>query len=262
MIYNRGRVSKNYKHNQYNQNLFIKIMQKYYGIKVFGNDKQVYEVADFVAAGKTHKDAVGIIFGTPIIGLRVLAFDCSLERWGKTDKIVTEPHNESQAVLILSGLKDTKRIVDGQAHNDGMTAAKWCWQYRRGELQWYLPSLMELGALFLVRDEINDTMKQLGCNSDCLLPTENSDETHVWSSSELSQSGSCGVSFGGGYFGNYDKGYSYVVRAVAAPFSQSHSPSLFSGEAKSKDSEISDEELVNLLRSRGYSGELTKILTV
>lgn len=261
MIYNRGRVSKKYKNNQYNQNLFIKIMQKY-DIKVYGNDRQAYDVADFVAAGKTHKDAVGIIFGTPIIGLRVLAFDCSMEHWGKTDNIVTDPHNESKAVQILCGLEDTKRIVEGQCYNDEMTAAKWCWQYRIGELQWYLPSLMELGALFLVRDQINDAMKQLGCSSDCLLPKENSDETDVWSSSEYSHSYSWHVYFRNGYFNYGSKSHSYVVRAVAAPFPQTQSPNMFSGEAKSKDSEISDEELVNLLRSRGYSGELTKTLTV
>lgn len=233
-------------------------MQKY-EIKVLGNDKQAYEVADFIAAGKTHKDAIGIIFGTPIIGLRVLAFDCSLEQWGKTDKVVTESHNESQAVQILCGLEDTRRIVEAQSHNDEMTAAKWCWQYRRGDCQWYLPSLMELGALFLVRDQINDAMKQMGCCSDCLLPTEDSDETWVWSSSECNQNNSWYVDFGNGNFSTYGKTGSSVVRAVAVP---SHSPILFSGEAKSKDSQISDEELVNLLRSRGYSGELTKTLTI
>lgn len=236
-------------------------MQKY-EIKVLGNDKQVYEVADFVAVGKTYKDAIGIIFGTPIIGLRVLAFDCSLEQWDKTEKVATESHNESQAVEILCGLEDTKRIVEAQGYNDEMTAAKWCWQYRRGDLHWYLPSLMELGALFLVRDQINDAMKQLGCRSDCLLPTKSSDKICVWSSSEYSQNNSWSVRFGNGNFYYYGKVDSYVVRAVAAPFSQPQSQRLFSGESKSKDSEISDEELVNLLRSRGYSGELTKTLTV
>lgn len=237
-------------------------MQKY-DIKVLGNDKQVYEVADFVAAGRIRKDAIGIVFGTPIIGLRVLAFDCSLEQWGNTDKVVTEPHNESQAVQILCGLEDTKRIVEAQGHNDEMTAAKWCWQYRRGDCQWYLPSLMELGALFLVRDQINDAMKQLGCCSDCLLPTEDSDETWVWSSSESSQHYSWGVNFGGGnFYGINHKNSSYVVRAVAAPFSKPQFPTPLSDETKSKDSKISDEELVNILRSRGYSGELTKTLTI
>ena len=120
---------------------------------------------------------------------------------------------------------------------------------------------MELGALFLVRDQVNDAMKQLGCDSDCLLPTENSDETWVWSSSENSQGNSWFVSFGNGTFGYGIKNGSGVVRAVAA-LSQAPSPSLFSGEAKSKGSEMSDEDLVTMLRNRGYSGELTKTLTV
>ena len=236
-------------------------MQKY-EIKVLGNDKQMYEVADFVAAGKNHKDAIGIVFGTPIIGLRVLAFDSWLGQWGKTDRVLTEPHNESQAVQILCGLEDTKRIVKEQTNLDELTAAKWCWSYQKGDFQWYLPSVMELGALFLVCDQVNDAMKQLGCDSDCLLPTENSDETWVWSSSEYSQYTSWGVYFGYGsfYYGS-TKYYSYVVRAVAA-LSQAPSPSLFSGEAKSKGSEMSDEDLVTMLRNRGYSGELTKTLTV
>ena len=232
-------------------------MQKH-EIKVLGNDKQMYEVADFVSAGKTHKDAIGIIFGTPIIGLRVLAFDCSLELWGKTDRLITEPHNEAQTVQILCGLENTNRTVDVQGHNDETTAAKWCWQYSRGDFQWYLPSLMELGTLFLVRNQINDARKHLGGSSDCLLPIE----TYVWSCSVCNQYHIWNVGFGNDYFHYIGKDNSHIARAVAAPFSQTQSPSLFSDKAKSKNSKISDEELVNLLRNRGYSGELTKTLTV
>ena len=245
-------------------------MQKY-EVKVFGNDERVYKVTDFVADGKTYMDAIGIVFGTPIIGLRVLAFGCSLAEWGlvewsktKTNSIITESHNEAQAVQILCGLEDTRRIVDAQNLNDETTAAKWCWQYRRGDCQWYLPSLMELGVLFLARDQINDAMKQLGCCSDCLLPTKNSDKTWVWSSSEYSQYGSWSMGFDNGYFLNGGKCFNLVVRAVAAPFSQSYSPNLFLGEAKSKDSKMSDEEIISILRSRGYTGglKLTKTLVV
>lgn len=35
-----------------------------------------------------------------------------------------------------------------------------------------------------------------------------------------------------------------------------------SPEAKSKDTEMSDEELVTMLRERGYSGELTKKILI
>lgn len=226
-------------------------------IQVLGNNKQIYGVADFVAVGKNYKDAIGIVFGTPIIGLRVLAFDGSVEQWGKTDRVLTEPHNESQAVQILCGLEDTKRIVKEQTNLDELTAAKWCWSYQKGDFQWYLPSVMELGALFLVRDQVNDAMKQIGCDSDCLLPTENSDETWVWSSSESRQCGSWSVGFGNGNFFNYTKNGSYVVRAVAA---LSHT--LFPIQGPSNDEKVSDEKLLTILRNRGYSGELTKTLKI
>ena len=227
-------------------------------IQVLGNDKQIYDVADFVAAGKSRHDAIGIVFGTPIIGLRVLAFDSSEEQWGKTDRVLTESHNEAQAVQILCGLEDTKRIVKEQTNLDKLTAAKWCWSYQKGDFQWYLPSVMELGALFLVRDQVNDAMKQLGCDSDGLLPTENSDETWVWSSSESSQGYSWYVNFGGGGFnGGTSKLDSIVVRAVAL---LSHT--LFPIQGPSNDEKISDEKLLTILRNRGYSGELTKTLKI
>lgn len=229
-----------------------------YKIAVLGNDKQVYDAESFLASGKNVNDAIGIVFGTPIIGQRVLAFDSWIEKWGNTDSVLTEAHNESQVVQILSGFDDTKRIVEAQSDNEEMTAAKRCWNHTAGGLQWYLPSPMELGALFLVRDQVNDLMQRLGCDSDCLLPTENSDETWVWSSSENSQYNSWHVNFGNGYFGTSNKYGGIVVRAVAA----FQSPSLLTGEAKSQDCLHSDEALVNMLRERGYSGTLTKTLTI
>lgn len=226
-------------------------------IQVLGNDKQMYDVADFVAAGKTYKDAIGIIFGTSIIGLRVLAFDGWIEQWGLTDRVLTKPHNEAQAVQILCGLEDTKRIVREQVNLEKVTAAKVCLNYLKGYLQWYLPSLMELAALFLVRDHINDAMEQLKCSSDCLLPTENSYETWVWSSSEYSHYYSWHMNFGDGNLGYFSKRISYVVRAVAA---LSHT--LFRNQGQIKDEKMSDEELLTILRNRGYSGELTKTLKI
>lgn len=226
-------------------------------IQVLGNDKQIYDIADFVAAGKSRQDAIGIVFGTPIIGLRVLAFDSWLGQWGKTDRVLTESHNEAQAVQILCGLEDTKRIVKEQTNLDELTAAKWCWSYQKGDFQWYLPSVMELEALFLVRDQVNDAMEQLGCDSDCLLPTENSDETWVWSSSESSQVSSWYVYFGNGNLNGNGKYHSIVVRAVAL---LSHT--LFPIQGPSNDEKVSDEKLLTILRNRGYSGELTKTLKI
>ena len=205
-----------------------------------------------------YTNAIGIIVTTEFMS-RILAFDTWQERWGNTDRVLTEEQNESVAMQTFSGLDLTKRIVEGQAGIDGMTAAKRCWNYQKGGFQWYLPCLMELGVLCAYRDEINKAMKEIGCPDECLLPTEDSDETWVWSSSEGSQGSSWGVGFSNGYFGGNGKCGSGMVRAVAA---FQPSPSLLTGEAKSNDCLHSDEALINMLRERGYKGELTKTLTI
>lgn len=228
-----------------------------YSISVLGADKKQYEIADFRARGMNYANAIGIIVETEFMS-RVLAFDTWQEQWGNTDRILTEEQNESVAMQTFSGLDLTKRIVEAQTDIDGMTAAKRCWNYQKGGLQWYLPCLMELGVLCAYHDEINKAMKEIGCPDECLLPTEDSDETWVWSSSEGSQAGSWGVSFSNGLF-SYFKYYSGMVRAVAA---FQPSPSLLTGEAKSNDCLHSDEALINMLRERGYKGELTKTLTI
>ena len=252
--------------NKPNINKQIDSIMKNYEVKVLGNDKQVYNVAAFVAAGKDHSDVIGIVFGSPIIGQRVLAFDAWLEKWGES-KIHVEERNESQAVQVLCGLEDTKRIVEAQSDNSNMTAAKRCWQYKCGDLQWYLPSLMELGTLFLVRDEINDAMRQLDCNSDCFLPTEDSYERWLWSSSEGSQSYSWSVHFFNGSFGDGLKYDSGVVRAVAALSDASHREPLSEANGQGEQiqynaPELSDEDLVNMLRQRGFTGNVSKIINL
>lgn len=229
-----------------------------YSISVLGADKKQYEIADFRARGMNYANAIGIIVETEFMS-RVLAFDTWQEQWGNTDRILTEEQNESVAMQTFSGLDLTKRIVEAQTDIDGMTAAKRCWNYQKGGLQWYLPCLMELGVLCAYHDEINKAMKEIGCPDECLLPTEDSDETWVWSSSEGSQNSSWGVNFSNGYFNYGGKYNSNMVRAVAA---FQPSPSLLTGEAKSNDCLHSDEALINMLRERGYKGELTKTLTI
>lgn len=232
-------------------------MEKY-SISVLGADKKQYEIADFRARGMNYTNAIGIIVTTEFMS-RILAFDTWQEQWGNTDRILTEEQNESVAMQTFSGLDLTKRIVEAQTDIDGMTAAKRCWNYQKGGLQWYLPCLMELGVLCAYHDEINKAMKEIGCPDECLLPTEDSDETWVWSSSENSQSSSWNVGFSNGGFYYNGKYSSYMVRAVAA---FQPSPSLLTGEAKSNDCLHSDEALINMLRERGYKGELTKTLTI
>ena len=232
-------------------------MEKY-SISVLGADKKQYEIADFRARGMNYANAIGIIVTTEFMS-RILAFDTWKERWGNTGRVLTEEQNESVAMQTFSGLDLTKRIVEAQTDIDGMTAAKRCWNYQKGGLQWYLPCLMELGVLCAYRDEINKAMKEIGCPDECLLPTEDSDETWVWSSSEYSQNGSWFVVFSYGSFSGISKYFSFMVRAVAA---FQPSPSLLTGEAKSNDCLHSDEALINMLRERGYKGELTKTLTI
>lgn len=229
-----------------------------YSISVLGADKKQYEIADFRARGMNYANAIGIIVETEFMS-RVLAFDTWQEQWGNTDRILTEEQNESVAMQTFSGLDLTKRIVEAQTDIDGMTAAKRCWNYQKGGLQWYLPCLMELGVLCAYHDEINKAMKEIGCPDECLLPTEDSDATWVWSSSEGSQGNSWTVNFSNGNFGGSGKYSSSMVRAVAA---FQPSPSLLTGEAKSNDCLHSDEALINMLRERGYKGELTKTLTI
>lgn len=232
-------------------------MEKY-SISVLGADKKQYEIADFRARGMNYTNAIGIIVTTEFMS-RILAFDTWKEQWGNTGRVLTEEQNESVAMQTFSGLDLTKRIVEAQTDIDGMTAAKRCWNYQKGGLQWYLPCLMELGVLCAYRDEINKAMKEIGCPDECLLPTEDSDETWVWSSSELSQGYSWIVGFSSGGFYSNSKCSSGMVRAVAA---FQPSPSLLTGEAKSNDCLHSDEALINMLRERGYKGELTKTLTI
>lgn len=233
-------------------------MEKY-SISVLGADKKQYEIADFRARGMNYTNAIGIIVTTEFMS-RILAFDTWQEQWGNTDRILTEEQNESVAMQTFSGLDLTKRIVEAQTDIDGMTAAKRCWNYQKGGLQWYLPCLMELGVLCAYRDEINKAMKEIGCPDECLLPTEDSDETWVWSSSEGSQYSSWSVYFSNGGFNScIIRCSSCMVRAVAA---FQPSPSLLTGEAKSNDCLHSDEALINMLRERGYKGELTKTLTI
>ena len=135
-------------------------MEKY-SISVLGADKKQYEIADFRARGMNYTNAIGIIVTTEFMS-RILAFDTWKEQWGNTGRVLTEEQNESVAMQTFYGLDLTKRIVEAQTDIDGMTAAKRCWNYQKGGLQWYLPCLMELGVLCAYRDEINKAMKEMG----------------------------------------------------------------------------------------------------
>ena len=109
---------------------------------------------------------------------------------------------------ILSGLEHTRQLVEAQ-EDEGDTAAKLCWNYNHKELQWYLPSLLELGTICAYKEEINDLLKLVG--GDPLLF-----DKYYWASTEHSSGYAWYVNFGSGHFSGDGKYYSSVVRAVAA----------------------------------------------
>ena len=95
------------------------------------------------------------------------------------------------------------------------------WSYQKGGFQWYLPSVMELAALFLVRDQANEAMTQLGCDNDCLLPADDSCCYFYWSSSEVGSNNAWSVNFepdGIGYCVKYDNGAVRSVAALSGPY--------------------------------------------
>lgn len=234
-------------------------MNNIHKISVLANDSIQQSVSNFVDQGKTFNDAIGIIIQTPVIGI-VMSFDEWEAPWSNNESVITEEQSEVAALQTLSGLELTKCICEAQKNNEeGATAAQYCWEYNKANLQWYLPSLYELGIIAAYKDEINEALKQLSCPDNMLLSA-----SWYWSSSEGSQGGSWHVNFGsGGFYNGYGKYYSSNVRAVAA-FSPCGSscdePRKESSPAP--DKELSDDQLVALLRNRGYTGTLTKSLEV
>ena len=132
-----------------------------------------------------------------------------------------------------------------------MNAAIRCWDYGKGGLQWYLPSLYELGTIIAYRDEINEVLDMLG------MP-ELDENDYGWSSSEDGTHYAWGVGFGSGNFYGNNKSYSYVVRAVSA-FSPLERGDFSSPSGKvTSNQTMTEESAVEFLRSIGYTGDLTK----
>ena len=157
-------------------------------------------------------DVIGVVLQTEIIGM-VISFDQWNEIWCSDGnrKVFNKECGEAEALQTLSGLELTRNIVkQNEEDGESMTAAMRCWQYKKGNLQWYLPSLYELGTIIAYRDELNEVLEMLDAD-------QFDEEDWGWSSSEFSSWYAWGVYFGGGDFGRY--GYKYsscVVRAVSA----------------------------------------------
>lgn len=218
-------------------------------VKTFENG--IMSVGEFKNTGLKKSEVAGIVLQTETIGL-ILALPSWKEKWGDKDICVDVKNDddyigEAKALTTLCGLEATKRIIEAHKNYDGMYAAKRCFEYQCANLQWYLPSLYELGMLAAFKDEINAALEELGL-SDAKLQNEWS-----WSSSEYFQTSAWYVNFSNGYFGYNGKYDSGVVRAVCA-----FEPLRGVLSTPSKDKELTDDALISMLKQRGYKGEITK----
>lgn len=211
----------------------------------------VLSVEDFKAQGLTNNDVIGIVIQTETIGI-IMSLDTWEEVWNNEDILVNKACGEAEALQELSGLELTRAIVEKTKKNsDSMNAAIRCWNYCKGDLQWYLPCLYELGTIIAYRDEINEVLDMLD------MPELNEND-YGWSSSEYYTHLAWFVYFGNGSFGSTYKYSSYVVRAVSAfsPLERGDFSSP-SGKATSNPT-MTEESAVEFLRSLGYTGDLTK----
>lgn len=212
----------------------------------------VLSIEDFKAQGLTNNDVIGIIIQTETIGI-IMSLDTWEEVWNNDDILVNKDCGEAEALQELSGLELTRSIVENTKKNsDSMNAAIRCWDYGKGGLQWYLPSLYELGTIIAYRDEINEVLDMLG------MP-ELDENDYGWSSSENYTHNAWFVLFGdGGFSSSYIKCNSFVVRAVSA-FSPLERGDFSSPSGKvTSNQTMTEESAVEFLRSIGYTGDLTK----
>lgn len=211
----------------------------------------VLSVEDFKAQGLTNKDVIGIVIQTETIGI-IMSLDTWEEVWNNEDIFVNKACGEAEALQELSGLELTRAIVEKtKKSSDSMNAAIRCWNYGKGDLQWYLPCLYELGTIIAYRDEINEVLDMLD------MPELNEND-YGWSSSESNTRYAWFVNFGNGNFNTYGKYDSAVVRAVSA-FSPLERGDFSSPSGKvTSNPTMTEESAVEFLRSLGYTGDLTK----
>lgn len=221
----------------------------------------VLSIADFKAQRVTKSDVIGIVLQTETIGM-VISLDQWEEKWCSEEncKVFNKGCGEAEALQTLSGLELTRNIFQkNQEDGESMTAAIRCWTYHKGGLQWYLPSLYELGTIIAYRDELNEVLEML--DADLF-----DEDDWGWSSSEYDSYSAWFVNFGNGYFyGSGDKCNGGVVRAVSAfsPLQRGD----FSSPSGSDDREcpvspMTEESAIELLRSKGYTGTIIKELNI
>ncbi len=216
----------------------------------------VLSISDFKAQRVSKSDVIGVVLQTETIGMVI-----SLDQWNEiwcsdgNRKVFNKECGEAEALQTLSGLELTRNIVKQNEEDcESMTAAMCCWQYKKGNLQWYLPSLYELGTIIAYRDELNEVLEMLDAD-------QFDEDDWGWSSSEYNSWNAWGVYFGSGNFSSYHKYYNFVVRAVSA-FSPLQRGDFSSPSENGNCSPFTEESAIECLRQLGYTGELTKKINV
>lgn len=217
----------------------------------------VLSISDFKAQRVSKSDVIGVVLQTETIGM-VISLDQWHEIWCSDGnrKVFNKECGEAEALQTFSGLELTRNIVkQNEEDGESMTAAMRCWQYKKGNLQWYLPSLYELGTIIAYRDELNEVLEMLDAD-------QFDEDDWGWSSSEDDSWNAWYVYFGNGLFGNGGSKYnSCVVRAVSA-FSPLQRGDFSSPSENGNCSPFTEESAIEYLRQLGYTGELTKKINV
>lgn len=207
------------KENDFYKNEYKKLLKMYlklrnnsdeHRISILGTDKKQYTLSEFIAQNKDYHSALGIIIQTQKLSF-IMALEVWYEKWGTKNILITETQNILQAVQYTSGLELTRRIVEAQENFDCITAAKRCWTYNAGQLQWYLPCLMELSLIYINRIEINNILKNINCPEEWFLMY---DDEYVCSCNECDENFVWFVDMEYGNFSNATKYECNVVRAV------------------------------------------------
>ena len=232
-------------------------------ISVMDSEHNVLTPEEYNQKHGSLTELIGIVVQTDILGLVLSPDQWDCINWSNKNEddesVLTEKQSESVALQTISGFEHTREIVQKQEGDDGESAAQVCWNYKSGGLQWYLPSLLELSTIYAFKDEINNVIRKI--DKDIVLLPDNG---YMWSSSENSQHGAWFVNFGVGYILNwYLKYLGCAVRAVAAFSSLASIGERVNTRAnqeasKSNVADMTDEQLVQVLRERGFSGTINK----
>ena len=232
-------------------------------ISVMDSEHNVLTPEEYNQKHGSLTELIGIVVQTDILGLVLSPDQWDCINWSNKNEddesVLTEKQSESVALQTISGFEHTREIVQKQEGDDGESAAQVCWNYKSGGLQWYLPSLLELSTIYAFKDEINNVIRKI--DKDIVLLPDNG---YMWSSSEFSQHYAWNVLFGAGniYFW-LSKCYGGTVRAVAAFSSLASIGERVNTRAnqeasKSNVADMTDEQLVQVLRERGFSGTINK----